>query len=151
MPMKTAPVGFAQHAAKGGCLCGAVRYEIRGPLRPVIACHCSQCRRATGHFMAATAAARSDITLHGADSLTWFDSSPQARRGFCARCGSNLFWDGTDRPYLSICAGSLDTPTGLKLVRHIYAADKGDYYEIGDEVPQSQAFENYDPRPPYRS
>ena len=53
-----------------------------------------------------------------------------------------------DLPYISITAGSLDSPTGLKLDRHIYVADKGDYYEIADGVPQSQAFEGYDPTPP---
>lgn len=134
--------------AKGGCLCGAVRYEIDGPPRPVIACHCSQCRHTTGHFLAATAAARGDITITGADNLTWFISSPTARRGFCRICGSNLFWDGKDLPYLSITAGTLDTPTGLKLDRHIFVADKGDYYDIADGVPQSQAYEDYDPLPP---
>ena len=82
------------------------------------------------------------------NNLTWFDSSPTARRGFCRLCGSNLFWEGKDLPYISITAGSLDSPTGLKLDRHIYVADKGDYYEIADGVPQSQAFEGYDPTPP---
>jgi hypothetical protein len=137
-----------QNNCQGGCLCGAVRYRVAGPLRPVIACHCSQCRRATGHYMAATAAAHAHISIEGADNLTWFDSSPTARRGFCRLCGSNLFWEGKDLPYISITAGSLDSPTGLKLDRHIYVADKGDYYEIADGAPQSQAFEGYDPTPP---
>lgn len=136
------------HHAKGGCLCGAVRYEVTGPLRPVIACHCSQCRRATGHFMAATAAARGDIKIMGGDNLTWFVSSETAQRGFCRLCGSNLFWDGKGLPYLSITAGSLDGPTELKLDRHIFVRDKGDYYTISDGVAQSKEFEDYDPVPP---
>lgn len=136
------------HHAEGGCLCGAVRYEVTGPLRPVIACHCSQCRRATGNFMTATAAARGDIKITGPENLTWFVSSETAKRGFCRHCGSNLFWDGKDLPYLCITAGSLYGETGLKLDRHIYTADKGDYYRIADGVPQSAEFEDYDPRPP---
>ena len=43
---------------RGGCLCGAVRYEAQGPLRPVVACHCDMCRRTSGHFAAATAVRR---------------------------------------------------------------------------------------------
>ncbi|MBK8159708.1 MAG: GFA family protein [Rhodospirillaceae bacterium] len=136
------------HHVKGGCLCGAVRYEVTGPLRPVIACHCSQCRRVSGHFTAATAAAHENISITGGETLTWFVSSDTARRGFCRLCGSNLFWQGKGRPYLSIMAGSLDSPTGLKLDRHIFVADKGDYYEIADGVAQSLAFEGYDPVPP---
>jgi hypothetical protein len=125
-----------------------VRYRVDGGLRPVIACHCSQCRRATGHYMAATAAMHEALTIEGADNITWFTSSDTARRGFCKICGSNLFWEGKGRPYTSITAGSLDNPTGLALARHIYVADKGDYYSIDDGVPQSQAFEGYDPTPP---
>ena len=132
----------------GGCLCGAVRYHVTGPLRPVIACHCQQCRRTSGHYVAATAAAHAHISIEGEGNLTWFVSSPEARRGFCRLCGSNLFWQGTDRPYISIMAGSVDGATGLKLERHIFVAAKGDYYQIADGVPQSQAYEGYDPVPP---
>lgn len=132
----------------GQCLCGAVRYRVDGRLRPVIACHCTQCRRATGHYMAATAAMREHITIDGAENITWFTSSDTARRGFCRHCGSNLFWEGKDRPHISITAGSLDSPTGLKLGRHIFVADKGDYYRVDDGVAQSQAVEGYDPTPP---
>lgn len=133
---------------RGQCLCGAVRYSVAGGLRPVIACHCSQCRRATGNYMTATAAMRETLIVDGAENITWFTSSDTARRGFCRVCGSNLFWEGKDLPYTSITAGSLDNPTGLTLDRHIYVADKGDYYRIADGVAQSQEFEGYDPTPP---
>ena len=123
--------------ATGGCLCGAVRYEVRGALRPVVACHCSQCRRMTGHFLAATAARDGDLAIIVDDGLRWYQSSPSARRGFCALCGSTLFWRGTGRDYTAIAAGSIDGATGLELVQHIYTADKGDYYAISDGVPQS--------------
>ena len=125
--------------AEGGCLCGHVRYLVEGPLRPIIACHCTQCRRQTGHYLASTAAKRADFTLTRADGLKWYDSSDIARRGFCADCGSVLFWDGLGADYVAIAAGSLDSPTGLRIARHIFTADKGDYYEIGDGLPQSPA------------
>lgn len=120
----------------GGCLCGAVRYEVHGPLRPVIMCHCTQCRRMTGHYLAATAARRADFRLTSESELRWYDASPKARRGFCGRCGSTLFWDGVGRGHVSIAAGSLDDARGLGIACHIYVADKGPYYEITDGKPQ---------------
>ena len=118
----------------GSCLCGAVRYQVTGPLRPVVACHCVQCRKTSGHFVAATSALRADVTIDG--KVTWFHASDTARRGFCGTCGSSLFWDGPG-VNISIHAGTLDGPTGLKTVGHIYCADKGDYYDIKDGLPQT--------------
>ena len=122
---------------EGGCLCEAVRYRVTGPLRPVCACHCKQCRRTSGHHVAATAAAHADLEISG--DVTWYRSSADASRGFCPKCGSNLFWrrDGAER--MSIFAGTLDDPTGLQLIGHIFVADKGDYYEIADGLPQFPA------------
>ena len=121
----------------GGCLCGAVRYQVTGPLRPVVLCHCTQCRRSTGHFMAATAARHRDFRLSAESELRWYVSSDSARRGFCASCGSTLFWQGAGRDYISIAAGTLDGATGLTSAAHIFVADKGDYYAIDDGLPQS--------------
>jgi hypothetical protein len=124
----------------GGCLCGGVRYRIDGPLREVIGCHCSQCRRTSGHFVAATRAALKDVHLLSDATLRWYESSAEAQRGFCSRCGGNLFWKPRPQvgeiPMLSIMAGTLDTPTGLRFMQHIFVADKSDYYHIDDAVPQ---------------
>ena len=121
--------------ATGGCLCGAVRYEVRGPLTDVHICHCGQCRRQSGHYVAATGAKRSDFAFTEERGLKWFRSSEWAKRGFCAECGSALFWDdGGDE--IGINAGSLDQPTGLTTTKHIFVEDKGDYYEIADDLPQ---------------
>lgn len=120
----------------GGCLCGAVRYETKGPLREVVYCHCSQCRRQTGLYYAATNVADADIDITGGDDLTWYAASDDARRGFCRTCGSALFWKHNARDYVSILAGSFDQPSGLTPGYHIFVADKGDYYSIGDGLPQ---------------
>ena len=117
---------------KGSCLCGSVTYEVRGELRPVIACHCTQCRKTTGHFMAATSAAHGDLVLTKSDGLAWYRSSDTARRAFCKTCGSTLFWEADGDATISIAAGTLDGKTGLTIEGHIYCADKGDYYEIDD-------------------
>ena len=120
----------------GGCLCGAVTYVVNGPLRDVIACHCTQCRKSSGHHVAATSCHRDDIDVTG--KVTWYQSSDTARRGFCGICGSNLFWDGAG-VNLSIFAGTLDGSTGIKMAGHIFCADKGDYYELDDDLPKADA------------
>jgi hypothetical protein len=122
--------------ASGRCLCGGVRFEVRGPLRPVIYCHCTMCRRASGHFDAATACAPGHLRLLSAQPLRWYQSSAIARRGFCGTCGSQLFWEPVHGGHISIWAGTLDRPTGLKAAEHIFVGDKGDYYEITDGLPQ---------------
>lgn len=119
---------------RGGCLCGAVTFTVDGPMRPVIACHCRQCRKTSGHHVAATSAPRAHLAISG--EPVWFASSGHARRGFCGTCGSNLFWDGGGDD-VSIFAGSLDGATGLTLAGHIYCDDKGDYYEIPADAPQT--------------
>ena len=127
----------------GGCMCGGVRYEVRGALREVVACHCSQCRRSSGHFVAATGASSDRLTLTRTDSLAWYASSDRAERGFCSRCGSSLFWRPRkgDASWTSIMAGTLDGPTHLKIAKHIFVADKGDYYAITDGAVQQAQWE----------
>ncbi len=121
--------------ATGSCLCGAIKYTINGPLRDVTACHCSQCRKQSGHYYAATSAADADLIIEGGDNLTWYEASDDAKRGFCKTCGSALFWKNNGENKTSILAGSLDGDAGVKLIDHIFVADKGDYYEINDGVP----------------
>jgi len=121
---------------EGGCECGAVRYAVPGRLRPIVACHCSQCRRVTGHFLAATATRRSRLRLLRDGGLKWYDSSEAARRGFCALCGSTLFWEPRGRDHISIAAGSLDDSRDLAIVCHIHVADKGAYYELDPGMKQ---------------
>ncbi len=93
----------------GRCLCGVVSYTIEGLLRDVVNCHCSQCRRFYGHFAAYTAAPRGAVSIHDQNrQLKWYRSSDKARRGFCRRCGSSLFWDADGSELLRIAAGTLD-------------------------------------------
>lgn len=105
--------------ATGGCLCGAVRFAVSGPLRAVTTCHCGMCARSTTSVGAYTACASGDLAIEGRE-LRWFTSSPVAERGFCAACGSQLFWRrfGADR--VSVSAGSLDDPSVLVLGEHIF-------------------------------
>ena len=123
---------------KGSCLCGAVRFEVAGELPAPDACHCSQCRKTSGHFWASTDVPKADVTIHGEDSVRWFQSSEKVRRGFCATCGSALFWDPIHQGKIAIAMGAFDAPTGTMLGKHIFTADKGDYYAIADGLPQNE-------------
>jgi len=116
----------------GGCLCGGVRYRVTGALRGVVNCFCGQCRKTSGHHVAATRAPAAALHLDADATLRWYQSSPAARRGFCTRCGGNLFWQHRERDTISIMAGTLDQPTGLATIDNIYVDDAGDYQIIPD-------------------
>ena len=123
---------------KGSCLCSAVSFTVEGDLAPGDACHCTQCRRWSGHYWASTNVPRDRLTVSGLDNVTWFQSSEKIRRGSCKTCGSALFWDPQHKDWTSIALGAFDPPTGTHLEMHIHVAAKGDYYEIADGVPQHE-------------
>ena len=123
----------------GSCLCGAVRFEVEGELEPPDACHCTICRKHSGHVFASTDVPRAAVTIHGEEAITWYRSSEKVRRGFCSTCGSSLFFDPPpQRDWIGIAMGAFDKPTNTKLGLHIFTADKGDYYEITDDVPKHE-------------
>jgi hypothetical protein len=119
----------------GGCLCGAVRYRVDGPARPISICHCGQCRRIHGYLGAYSAASTGHLTIDGAERITWYRSSAAAERGFCSVCGSAMFWKPSHGRHLSFSAGSIDQPSGLSIERHIYLADRADYETIDPDGP----------------
>ncbi|RYB93606.1 GFA family protein [Nocardioides oleivorans] len=119
--------------ASGGCLCGAVRYEVDGPLRDVWNCHCERCRRWTGHHLAASAAAASDVTVGDPSAVRWYAAAPGVHYGSCATCGSSLFWKVDAEPgHLSIAAGTLDQPTGLATTTAWWVSEAADYHRRAD-------------------
>lgn len=125
----------------GSCLCGAIKFEVAGDLGAADACHCVQCRKWTGHFLPGAEVPRSALTIRGAENISWYQSSEKVRRGFCSVCGSSLFFDPLDRnkhDWTGVSMGAFDTPTGTKLALHIFVAEKGDYYDIDDGLPQNQ-------------
>ncbi len=123
---------------EGSCVCGAVSFQVTGSLKPPDACHCTQCRKQSGHYWVSTDVPRSAVTISGADHLTWYSTSEKVRRGFCSTCGASLFWDPIHRDWIAIAMGAFDTPTETQLGLHVFVAEKGDYYEITDGLPQNQ-------------
>lgn len=134
-PRPPAAHELAEH--RGRCLCGKISFTVQGKMRDIAWCHCGQCLHWHGHFGGYTASTWPNIALRGEDHIAWYESSGEARRGFCRDCGSNLFWEPTHRRHVSIAAGALDLPTGLVSARHIFVADKPDYYRITDDVAQA--------------
>lgn len=128
------PATDEQHCAS--CLCGAVKITVAGPLSPPDACHCTICRKQSGHVWASTDILRGDVTIEGADNLSWYASSEKVNRGFCRTCGSALLWDVPGRTRIAIAMSAFNAPTGTRLEKHIFTADKGDYYAIAPDEPQ---------------
>ncbi|MDM7933700.1 GFA family protein [Tabrizicola sp.] len=122
----------------GSCLCGAVRFTVRGDLSAPNACHCLACRKQTGHFLASVGVPRTSLRVEGEADVKWYQSSEKVRRGFCRVCGSTLFWDPIHHDWTAIAMGAFDRATGTSLSLHIFVAEKGDYYEIRDGLPQNQ-------------
>lgn len=123
----------------GSCLCGGVTYKLTGPFRQSVACHCTQCRKTSGHYVSATQVGPEQLSIENDETLVWYQSSPKAQRGFCNRCGASLFWrHADDNGAVSIMSGTIDGETGLHTEKHIFVADKGDYYQIADGVRQEE-------------
>lgn len=120
----------------GSCLCGAVAFKIAGRLRDVVACHCGQCQRSHGHYGAYSRSATDDVAFTEQRGLKWYRSSEHADRGFCAECGSSLFWRPLNGSHIAVAAGCLDNAPDLKLVGHIFCDDIPDYYSLNDDLPK---------------
>lgn len=124
----------------GQCQCGAVTFQSKGPWRDIIACHCEECRRTTGHFWAATAVPQEALEITNDAGLKWFRASDVARRGFCTGCGASLFYQHDSKDYIAIGAGCLDGVSGLKLVEEVFTHEKGDYYDLSPDLKHSAAW-----------
>jgi len=123
---------------KGSCHCGSVTFEVEGELAAPDACHCTQCRKQSGHYWASTDVPEERLTIDGADNITWYQASEKVRRGFCKTCGAFLFWDPLHHSSTAVAMGAFDAPTGTRLAKHIFTGNKGDYYDIGDGLPQEE-------------
>lgn len=128
---------------KGSCLCGGVTVQVEGELEhQPEACHCTQCRKQSGSFLTAVNVRKSRLTIGGEELVGWYRSSDKVERGFCTICGSTLFWAPNIEGYewIAVAMGLFDGPTGTRLKKHTFVGDKGDYYDIDDDVPQSESF-----------
>lgn len=125
----------AQDRLAASCLCGACRFTLPGPAGAVLACHCHQCRRLSGHYTASFDADASLVVWQARDGLAEYRTAGGAVRGFCNRCGSSLWFRDAEGAF-SVEAGAVYGPTGGRLAGHVFVAEKGDHYTIDDGLPQ---------------
>jgi hypothetical protein len=125
----------------GGCQCGAVRYEIVG--EPIMAalCHCSMCRRANAAPMVAWAMfAESQVAFTNAQPKS-YASSPDAQRGFCGTCGTQICFTAEYIPGLiDITVGSFDQPDSIKPELHYWYDEHLSWVEFQDGLPRHPQF-----------
>lgn len=123
----------------GSCLCGGLRYEIRGEIGDIVQCHCQRCRKANGSAFATNAPIRkADFHIvQGEHLLKKFQSSETTQRCFCSDCGSPIISIKTDTPDLyRLRIGTLDTLLQQKPTQHIFVASKAEWDSICDDLPQ---------------
>lgn len=121
---------------RASCICGAVRVRVDGPLQAPVACHCIQCRKGSGHFTVSANVAIADVHLDG--PVTWYAYKPGVERGFCPTCGSQIGWRKAGDPEMSLEMGLFDDPTGVRMAGHMFTGEKGDYYDIDDDLPKRE-------------
>jgi hypothetical protein len=126
---------------RGSCLCGGVRYEVRGSFGPFDLDHCSRCRKASGSAFAAEIFCQAaDFKWTAGETLIRIyeapvrEHPPGYQRVFCGVCGSPVPFVREDS--VSIPAGSLDDDPGIRPLEHIFTAFKAPWFEIGDGLPQ---------------
>ena len=122
------------------CLCKGVNMSIKGQFRSVSNCHCIQCTKTHGHFAAYTSVLEENITFKSKKTLKWFNSSVKAKRGFCNKCGASIFFKRMGSKAVSLSAGMLQNPTGLKTASHIFLHNKRDYYKLSDKLPKFKKY-----------
>ncbi|MFP6847069.1 MAG: GFA family protein [Pseudomonas sp.] len=128
---------------QGGCLCGAVRYQVEGELAPIQICHCSQCRKAQGSAFVTNIPVQESAfaLLSGAEQLKAYESSPGKQRVFCGNCGSPIYSCTSKLPgVLRIRAGSLEGDLATRPGWHAFTASRANWWDIHDDLPQSPAF-----------
>ena len=123
----------------GSCLCGAVKYEVRGEFQSAVYCHCGRCRKASGSAFAsnAVAATKDFVVVAGEDALGKFSTPAGVHRYFCSKCGSPIISSRDSLPdVLRVRLGTLDTPVEKGPGAHIFVGSKAAWWEILDELPQ---------------
>ncbi|HEB58449.1 MAG TPA: GFA family protein [Gammaproteobacteria bacterium] len=133
------------HPYQGGCLCGAVRFEIRGPIEDIVMCHCSQCRKVQGTAYATNGnvAANNFVFLSGEDNLTTYAVSDDQNKYFCRTCGSPIMSRRASHPnQVRIRLGTIESDIEERPGAHIFVGSKANWDEVADDVPQFDEFED---------
>ena len=129
---------------KGGCLCGAVRFEISGPIRSIVYCHCSQCRKAQGSAFATNGivAATDFRFVSGENELTGYEATPGQTKYFCRTCGSPILSRTASKPHeLRVRLGTIESDIAERPAAHIFVTSKANWETIAGDLPQYEGYE----------
>jgi hypothetical protein len=130
---------MASGSVQGGCLCGAVRFELQLPPGVCAHCHCSMCRRAHGAgYVTWILQARSSFRLlSGEQQLVRYRSSSHGVRSFCGACGSSLFFEDEERSeQIDVAFANLDDPLDVTPTLHVFFDDRAAWVHVGDDLPR---------------
>ena len=129
---------------KGGCLCGTVRFEIIGPIKNIVYCHCSQCRKAQGSAFATNGiVVATDFKItQGESNLTAYQSSEDQAKFFCKTCGSPIISKRLSSPdQVRVRLGTIESDIAERPMAHIFTTSKAHWETICGELPQYEAYE----------
>ena len=125
----------------GGCQCGRVRYAIEGAPLLTALCHCTMCRRANAAPAVAWAMFHEGQVRFTKGAVAAYASSPEARRGFCAACGTQISFTASYIPGLiDITIGSLDDPAAVAPALHYWDSQRLPWFHTGDALPRYPEF-----------
>lgn len=128
---------------RGGCLCGAVAFEIDGRVTPIQLCHARRCQKSTGSAFAPELAAPAERFrwVRGEEHVARYEAPllrepPPFRKSFCARCGSPLPVHQPETGFVILLAGVLDDDPGVKPFRHIFLGQAAAWHAVDDALPK---------------
>jgi hypothetical protein len=117
---------------EGKCMCGAIKFSATAKKPSVVACHCDMCRRwSAGPFMALNC---QTVTFESQENIGRIRSSDWAERGFCTKCGSNLFYHIVESSDYQIAAGLFDDQSKLRMSLQVFTDFKPEFYEFANET-----------------
>lgn len=120
----------------GSCHCGAVKIAMKGPLRPFVVCHCTDCLRTAGYTWAAAQLPHDQLEItQGSENVDWYASSNFAKRGFCKTCHAQMFFKDNDSDFASVSVGMFDSFEGMKTTGHIFRNSMPDCCHKIDDLP----------------
>ncbi len=143
-------MGGDEKSASGGCMCGALRYELSGEPVSVIHCHCLSCRRHTGAPVVSLVGLKKNQVRFTAGVRGRYESSPGVGRGFCNQCGTPLTWEGDGGelgPLIEIHIGTLDDPSQFTPKSHLHHDERIAWFDVADDLPR---YHEWDEGEPYR-
>ena len=126
----------------GGCQCGRIRYAIEVENFDAYLCHCRTCQRASGGIAIAFVGMPADNLTWTAGLPDYYQSSPFARRGFCAACGTPLSFEYLDKADADITVGSLDDPSPFKPIAHFGVESRLEHWRDIDGLPAVRSDSN---------